>query len=97
MREKTYKQLMEEISISLDEESSDYIVEMVMDAVKHPVHGRVEWKNMGGAHVIATTNKQTGSTNIHAIGSHKEIAQKWAKLKEKLINEDVNWSESNGV
>lgn len=66
------------------------LAEMAMDAIKHPTHGKIEWRNEGGAHMI-TTKGANGSTKIHAMGSHKEISAKWAKLKSKLMTEDINW------
>ena len=62
--------------------------EMAMDAIKHPVHGKIEWRNENGAHMITSKNAN-GSMNIHAIGDHKEIASKWSKLKSKMQTEEV--------
>ena len=40
---------------------------------------------------MITTKGANGAMKIHAMGSHKEISAKWAKLKSKLMTEDINW------
>jgi hypothetical protein len=69
--------------------------ETVMDALKHPKFGRVEWRNDGGAHMISSVNKETGSKNIHALGTHQEISKKWALIKDRLLKED--WYQDDGM
>ena len=48
---------------------------------------------MGGAHVISTRNKE-GALKIYAIGTHKEIADKWGRLKSKLNSDRFGVKES---
>ena len=48
---------------------------------------------MGGAHVISTRNKE-GALKIHAICTHKEIADKWGRLKSKLNSDRFGVKES---
>lgn len=71
--------------------------EMVMDRIKHPEIGNIEWRNEGGAHMIVSKNKETGSDNIHYIGNHADTAKKWATVKQKLVNEDAQWVAQDGI
>lgn len=80
-----------------DKKVNESLDEDVMDNIRHPKYGKIEWRNDGGAHNISTTSKETGAQVIHALGTHKEIAQKWAKLKEKLLKEDTEWVELGGT
>ena len=72
--------------------------EMSMDSIMHPKYGRMEWRNDNGAHMI-TSKADNGSTVIHALGNHKDIAQKWAKVKssidggQKVYREDTDLDE----
>ena len=84
---KTFKELVAEVK-----ETQGQLDETVYDTIRHPVHGRVEWGNMGGAHIIATRDK-TGSLKIHAMGTHKEIADKWGRLKKKISDGRFNVQE----
>lgn len=63
------------------------------DTIKHPKYGKIEWSNMGGAHVIGTRNKE-GALKIYAMGTHKEIADKWGRLKSKLNSDRFGVKES---
>ena len=53
------------------------------DVMNHPKHGKVMWLNYGGAHVIAK-KEPSGSLKIFSMGDHKDIAQKWKAVKDKL-------------
>lgn len=59
------------------------LIETAMDTITHPRYGKIWWINHGGSHIIAT-KKPNGSLDIHALGTHKEIAAKWANLKSKI-------------
>lgn len=80
----------------LESKEEDQLDEMVMDAINHPKLGRIEWRNDGGAHTISSTNK-SGSQNIHALGTHQDIAKKWALVKDKFLKESTEWVELGGV
>jgi hypothetical protein len=72
-------------------EGVEQLEETPMDSFMHPKHGKVEWNNEGGSHVIVT-KKPTGGKTIHAMGTHKEISQKFRDLKAKFAKEDVDLS-----
>ena len=72
-------------------EDVEQLEETPMDSFMHPKHGKVEWNNEGGSHVIVT-KKPTGGKTIHAMGTHQEISQKFKNLKAKFAKEDVDLS-----
>lgn len=78
-------------------ESEEQINEMVIDRITHPKFGKIEWKNEGGYHTISTTNKETGAQVIHVLGDGKKVADKWKGIKDKLINEDADWTIGGGT
>ena len=79
--------------INLLESNVEQLEENLYDVIKHPKYGKIEWSNMGGAHVISTRNKE-GALKIYAIGTHKEIADKWGRLKSKLNSDRFGVKES---
>ena len=76
---------------------SSQIDEMVIDRITHPKFGKVEWKNEGGYHTISTTSKETGAQVIHVLGDGKKVAGKWKELKDKLLQEDADWTVGGGT
>lgn len=70
---------------------SDRRSDTVYDTISHPKYGTISWTNSGGSHMITTTGSN-GSTIIHALGKHAEIASKWAQLKKKLAKISPNES-----
>jgi hypothetical protein len=79
--------------INLLESNAEQLEENLYDTIKHPKYGKIKWSNMGGAHVISTRNKE-GALKIYAMGTHKEIADKWGRLKSKLNSDRFGVKES---
>ena len=44
--------------INLLESNAEQLEENLYDAIKHPKYGKIEWSNMGGAHVISTPQQR---------------------------------------
>lgn len=68
----------------------------VIDKIHHPKYGDIVWKNECGYHTITTKNKETGAEVIHALGKNQEVADKWKKIKEQLLQESNEWVVSGG-
>lgn len=72
--------------------SEEVLDEMSMDSINHPTHGKIEWRNEHGVHMITTSSN--GERIIHAMGGHKDIAKKWMAIKDKIkksTNEEIEW------
>lgn len=72
--------------------SEEHLDEMSMDSINHPMHGKIEWRNEHGVHMITTSSN--GERIIHAMGGHKDIAKKWMAIKDKIkksTNEEIEW------
>lgn len=63
--------------------SEDELFEMAYDTMNHPKYGKLMWMNYGGAHIIAR-KEPNGALKIFVLGTHKEIANKWKSIKDKL-------------
>ena len=88
------KESVEPVSKKKSQIKESQLVEFSMAVINHPKFGKIEWLNHGGSHMIATKDPVTGSLKIHVLGTHEQIASKWAKLKASIEGNQIGVVES---